>query len=305
MTDLELPFAGVEMGGTKCVCLLATGPGDIREEVRIPTTTPTETLAAIDAVLFRWWSQHGFRAIGVASFGPLELDPASSLHGTLGNTSKPGWTGANLLTGLTPFGVPVGLDTDVNGAALAEGRWGGAQGLDSYTYVTVGTGIGVGSVIQRHTVRGLGHSEAGHLRIPRLAGRNWPGACSFHGDCVEGLASGPAIQAQAGVPAVELPPTDPIWEEVVQALAALMHNLVLTTAPQRILIGGGVIAGQPFLLPLVRQALVETLNGYGVAPAIAEGIDAFVAVPALGTLAGPLGAVALARAAGTRVERPI
>lgn len=300
MTDPKLPFAGVEMGGTKCVCLVATGPDDIRDEVRIPTTSPVETLAAIEAVLVRWQAEHGFRAIGVASFGPLDLDPASPRHGTLVNTPKPGWTGANLLAGLARFGVPVGVDTDVNGAALAEGRWGGARGLDSHTYVTVGTGIGVGSVVRGQTVRGLGHSEAGHLRIPRLGGRHWPGACPFHGDCAEGLASGPAIQAQAGVPAAELPPADPIWEEVVQALAALMHNLVLTTAPQRILIGGGVVAGQPFLLPRLRLALVESLNGYGVAPAIAADIESFVNAPALGTFAGPLGAVALAQAAAAR-----
>lgn len=302
MTDPILLFAGVEMGGTKCVCLLATGPDDIRDEVRIPTTTPAKTLTAIGTVLARWQVEHGFQAIGVASFGPLELDPGSAHHGTLVNTPKPGWTGANLLAGLKRFGVPVGLDTDVNGAALAEGRWGGAQGLDSHTYVTVGTGIGVGSVVRGLTVRGLGHSEAGHLRIPRLAGRTWGGACPFHGDCVEGLACGPAIQAQAGVPAAELPPTDPIWEEVVQALAALLHNLVLTTAPQRILIGGGVVAGQPFLLPRLRQALVESLNGYGAAPAIVADIDSFVAGPALGTFAGPLGAVALAQAVAHSVK---
>ncbi len=296
MTDTGLPFAGVEMGGTKCVCLLATGPDDIRDEVRISTTTPAETLAAIEAVLTRWQAQSGLRAIGVASFGPLDLDPASPLYGTLVNTPKPGWTGANLLAGLTRFGVPVALDTDVNGAALAEGLWGGARGLDSFTYVTVGTGIGVGSIVRGVAVRGLGHSEAGHLRIPRLPGRSWPGACPFHGDCAEGLASGPAIQAQAGRPAVDLPPSDPIWEEVVQALAALMHNLVLTTAPQRILIGGGVVSGQPFLLPRLRRALVDSLNGYGVAPAIAADIDSFVDAPALGTAAGPLGAVALAQA---------
>lgn len=305
MTDTGQLFAGVEMGGTKCVCLLATGPDDIRDTVRIPTTTPAETLAAIEAVLSRWQGAHGFQAIGVASFGPLELDPASPLYGTLVNTPKPGWTGANLLAGLTRFGVPVGLDTDVNGAALAEGRWGGARGLDSFTYVTVGTGIGVGSIVRGLAVRGLGHSEAGHLRIPRLPGRSWPGACPFHGDCAEGLASGPAIQAQAGVPAVELPPGDPIWEEVVQALAALLHNLVLTTAPQRILIGGGVVAGQPFLLPRVRHALVESLHGYGVAPAIAADIDSFVVAPALGTSTGPLGAVAVAQAAGSRASQPI
>lgn len=300
MTDLKLPFAGVEMGGTKCVCLLATGPDDIRDEVRIPTTTPAETLAAIEAVLTGWQAQSGLRAIGVASFGPLDLDPASPAYGTLVNTPKPGWTGANLLAGLTRFGVPVALDTDVNGAALAEGLWGGARGLDSYTYVTVGTGIGVGSIVRGLAVRGLGHSEAGHLRIPRLPGRSWPGVCPFHGDCAEGLASGPAIQAQAGLAAVELPQADPIWEEVVQALAALLHNLVLTTAPQRVLIGGGVVAGQPFLLPRLRRALVDSLNGYGVAPAIAADIDAFVDAPALGISAGPLGAVALAQAVAAR-----
>lgn len=305
MTDPNLLFAGVEMGGTKCVCLLATGSDDIRDEVRIPTTTPAETLAAIESVLARWQVEHGFQAIGVASFGPLELDPGSPHYGTLINTPKPGWTGADLLTGLKRFGVPVGLDTDVNGAALAEGRWGGAQGLDSYTYVTVGTGVGVGSVVRGLTVRGLGHSEAGHLRIPRLAGRAWGGACPFHGDCVEGLACGPAIQAQAGVPAAELPPTDPIWEEVVRALAALLHNLVLTTAPQRILIGGGVVAGQPFLLPRLRQALVESLNGYGASPAIAADVEIFLSGPALGTAAGPLGAIALAKAARPEGARPI
>lgn len=305
MTDPNLLFAGVEMGGTKCVCLLATGPDDIRDEVRIPTTTPAETLAAIEAVLARWQVEQGFQAIGVASFGPLELDPGSPRYGTLVNTPKPGWTGADLLAGLKRFGVPVGLDTDVNGAALAEGRWGGAQGLDSYAYVTVGTGIGVGSMVRGRTVRGLGHSEAGHLRIPRLAGRTWGGACPFHGDCVEGLASGPAIEAQAGVPGADLSPTDPVWEEVVQALAALLHNLFLTTAPQRILIGGGVVAGQPLLLPRLRKALVESLNGYGAGPAIVADIETFLAAPALGTFAGPLGGIALAKATSTAGDQPI
>lgn len=305
MTDPGPLVAGVEMGGTKCVCLLAGGPEDIRDEVRIPTTAPAETLAAIEAALTRWQAEHGFEAIGVAGFGPLELDPASPRYGTLVNTSKPGWSGADLLAGLRRFGMPIGLDTDVNGAALAEGRWGGALGLGSYAYVTVGTGIGVGSVIRGLTVRGLGHSEAGHLRIPVLAGQTRGGMCPFHGDCVEGLASGPAIEARAGVSAADLPPADPVWEEVVQALAALLHNLVLTTAPERILIGGGVVAGQPFLLPRLRRALVESLNGYGVAPDIAAGIDAFVVAPALGTAAGPLGAIALAQAALSATAQPV
>lgn len=293
MADRDRLLAGVELGGTKCVCILASGPEDIREEVVIETTTPDATLSAIRAVLGRW-QRAGFAAVGVASFGPLELDPNAPRYGRIVNTPKPGWSDADVRTPFLAFGVPVGLDTDVNGAALAEGRWGAAHGLESHAYITVGTGIGVGSVVRGRTVRGFGHSEAGHLRIPRMAGETWPGVCPFHGDCVEGLASGPAIRAKAGRPGDQLPPTDPAWDEVVHALGALLHNLVLTTAPQRILIGGGVVGGQPSLLPRVRAALVGSLQGYGVAPALLPMIDEFIAAPGLGARAGPLGAIALA-----------
>lgn len=239
MSGLGPLLAGVELGGTKCLCLLTSGPDDIREQVRIDTTSPRETLAAIEAVLTPWHEEGGLAAIGVASFGPVELDPQAPWYGRIVNTPKAGWSGADVLAPLRRFGVPIAFDTDVNGAALAEGRWGGARGLDSYAYITVGTGIGVGSVVRGRTVRGLGHSEAGHLRIPRLPGETWPGVCPYHGDCVEGLASGPAIQARAGETGDRLGPSHPAWDEVVHALGALLHNLVLTTAPQRILIGGG------------------------------------------------------------------
>lgn len=184
-------------------------------------------------MLARWHEREAFAAIGVASFGPLELDPDAPRYGCIVNTSKAGWSGADVLAPLRGFGAPIGFDTDVNGAALAEGRWGGARGLDSYAYITVGTGVGVGSMVRGRTVRGLGHSEAGHLRIPRLAGETWAGVCPYHGDCVEGLASGPAIQARAGEPGDRLEPSHPAWDEVVHALAALLHNLVLTAAPRR------------------------------------------------------------------------
>lgn len=300
MSDRRPLFAGVELGGTKCICLLASGPDHIREEVRIETTTPNETLAAIQAVLTRWYEDEGFVAIGVASFGPLELAAGRARYGCIVNTSKAGWSGADVLTPLRGFGVPIGFDTDVNGAALAEGRWGGARGLDSHVYITVGTGIGVGSVVRGLTFRGLGHSEAGHMRIPRLAGETWTGVCPFHGDCVEGLASGPAIRAKSGEPGDLLEPSSPVWDEVVHALAALLHNLVLTTAPQRILIGGGVVGGQPFLLPRLRAALVLSLNGYGAAPDIVAQIESFVISPSLADRAGPLGAIALAEDSHSR-----
>ena len=285
---------GIELGGTKCAMMLGTGPDDIRAEARIETVGPHQTMDAIDDLLRQWRDRHGFEAVGVASFGPLDLDPRSPTYGCVVSTPKPGWDGFNILRRARCWAVPVGFDTDVNGAALAEGRWGAARGLGSFAYVTVGTGIGVGSIIDGRSVRGLGHSEAGHLRIPRPPGPAFAGVCPYHGDCVEGLASGPAVLAQAGFPAEQLTRSDPAWEIVVSALAALFHNLVLTTAPQRILVGGGLGMGQPHLLPRIRTALLASLNGYGVSNRIAAEIGDFIVQPGLGHRAGPLGALALA-----------
>lgn len=290
MNDRPL-IAGVELGGTKTICILASGPDDVRDEVRVPTTTPDETLSAVRAVLERWQAEQGFAALGIGSFGPLELDPASPDHGCIVSTPKPGWSGIDVLGLAAGLGTSAALGTDVNGAALAEGRWGAARGLDSWTYVTVGTGIGVGSIVGGRPVRGLGHSEAGHLRVPRLPGDTWPGACPYHGDCAEGLACGPAIRARTGQAAETLSPDDPAWESVVHALAGLFHNLTLTALPQRILMGGGVGAGQAHILHRIRQALKASLNAYGAAARI--DFDTFLQPPGLGDRAGPLGAVAL------------
>ncbi len=289
-------IAGVELGGTKVVCILASGPDDVRDEARIPTTTPMQTLAAVQACLHGWRNAHQFDAVGVGSFGPLQLDEMSSEYGRIGMTPKPGWSGADLLAPLRAFGTPVGLDTDVNGAAIAEGLWGAARGLASWAYVTVGTGVGVGSIVGGRPVRGLGHSEAGHLRVPRLAGHdNFAGCCLFHQDCVEGLASGPAIAARAGAPAETVSPRSDTWDEPVHALAMLCHNLAMTSVPQRILIGGGVGAGQPHLLPRIRKALRDSLGDYAHGAHAAAGMDDYLLAPALGGRAGPLGAIAIGR----------
>lgn len=287
-------LAGIELGGTKCVCILASGPNDIREQVRLDTRGPADTRAAIDAVLARWQAEHGFAAIGFASFGPLQLDKRARNYGFITGTPKPGWSNIDIVSPYARFGVPIGFDTDVNAAALAEGRWGGARGLDSYAYVTVGTGVGVGTIIDGRTVKGLGHSEAGHMHVPRLAGDDWPGLCPHHGDCVEGLASGPAIAARAGRPAGSLPPDHPAWKPVTHAIAMMLHNLVLTAAPERILIGGGVTGGQPHLLPQIRQMMVASLAGYAMAAGLSAWIDDYLVPPLLGDLSGPLGAIALA-----------
>ena len=296
-------YAGVEMGGTKCVCILGSGPNDIRAEEVLPTDDPATTLGAIAQVLERWDTTLGkFEAIGVAAFGPLDLRRDSPTYGRIGTTPKERWRGIDLAGFFSKrFAVPVGFTTDVIGAALAEGRWGAARGLSDYAYITVGTGVGVGMVAAGRPVLGCHHPELGHVRVVRRAGDDWPGSCRFHGDCVEGLASGPAIAARSGRSAVDLPEDSPIWDTVAHALGQLAHILVVSVAPQRILIGGGVLSAQPHLFPRIRSCFATSLNGYLDIPQVTSGLELYIGPPGLGTRAGPLGALALAL--DTDVER--
>ncbi|HSN70754.1 MAG TPA: ROK family protein [Steroidobacteraceae bacterium] len=299
MTAAVRLFAGIELGGTKCVCLLASGPDAIIDDVRIPTVEPAGTLRAIAAIIRDWQRKHSIAALGIASFGPLERNRSSPGYGQMLTTPKPGWSGIDLLAPFGDLGLPVELDTDVNGAALAEARWGAAQGLRDFAYITVGTGIGVGTILDGRPVGQHAHSEAGHMRVGRLPGDDWPGACPFHGDCVEGLASGPAIEARTGRPPESLADDDPVWGVVAHALAALCHNLTLTVVPARILLGGGIALGRPALVMQVQRLLEQSLGRYAQEIVGDRGFDGFVQPARLGQLAGPLGAVALAmRAAG-------
>lgn len=289
MSDAAPLVAGVELGGTKGLCTLASDTGRIVDQHRVNTRDPTATLADVRDVLAGWRGR--FNALGIASFGPLDLDPASPTYGQIVSTPKPGWSGTDLPGAFRDLHVPFALETDVNAAALAEGRWGAARELSSFAYITVGTGIGVGIINRGQTVGGYGHAEAGHLRGPRISGDDWPGACPFHGDCAEGLAAGPSIRAAHG-------PGDvaddwPGWTRVEQALAMLLHNLFLTTQPQRVLMGGGVSEGRPWLLPAVRDRLLASLGGYHTAAALAAD-PGFLRPPGLGDQAGPLGSIALA-----------
>jgi fructokinase len=289
-------LGGVELGGTKCICIVGTGPEDVREQISIPTLEPGTTLQRINSVLDDWRGKWGpIASIGLASFGPLDLRPESPHFGHTTSTVKPGWKGVDILGRIAGHrGVPVAINTDVNGAALAEGRWGAARGLMDYAYITVGTGVGVGLVVGGLSVFGCSHPELGHIRIARLPGDTWPGICQFHGDCVEGLASGPAIAARAGVPGYELPGDSPVWESVIHALSQLLQTLLLATAPRRILIGGGVIERRPELLARIRHSFVKSVNGYLDLEDLTGGTDSYVVAPGLGALAGPLGALALA-----------
>ncbi len=296
MTSASPLLVGVELGGTKCVCILGTGPADIRAQVRVETRDPAATLAEIRAVLDGWSGTHGpFAALGIASFGPLDLRPGSAAYGHITSSAKPGWRDVDVVGSLgAGRGAPVGFDTDVNGAALAEGRWGAAHGLRDFAYITVGTGVGVGLVVGGQLVRGCNHTELGHVRVARRSGDQWQGICPFHGDCVEGLASGPAIAARAGRPAAQVPAEDPAWEPVVDALGQLLHTLVFATAPCRILVGGGVAEGHPELHARLRRRLSESVNGFVDLEDITGGLERFIVRPGLGALAGPLGALALA-----------
>ena len=295
MSENEAPLvAGVELGGTKVNCILGRGPDAIEEEVRIPTTGPAETLAAVDAVLDRW---RGFAAVGIASFGPLSCDRGAADWGSLTVTTKPGWTHVDIARRWERrYGVPVGFHTDVVGAALAEARWGAAAGLTDMAYVTVGTGIGVGMIAGGRPLDGLTHQELGHIRPARLPGDDWIGVCPFHGGCYEGLASGPAIAARSGAKAETLAPDDPAWDGVVHALGQMLHLLVLTGVPRRVVFGGGVMVGMPHLYPRMREAMLKSLGGFSLLPEVAIA-DSFVVPAALGGRAGPLGAILLGQQA--------
>ncbi|MFG3529915.1 ROK family protein [Streptomyces sp. NPDC047917] len=291
-------LGSIESGGTKFVCLVGSAPDRIEAETRFPTGEPGPTLARAIAFFQETAAATGpLDAIGIASFGPLELRPGHAKFGHLAATPKPGWTGVDVAGPVAAaLGVPVGIDTDVNGAALGEGRWGAARGLDTYVYLTVGTGIGGGAVIGGKVVSGLIHTEMGHLAVPRIAGDAFRGSCPFHEDCWEGLAGGEAMSIRWGSPAEEL--TGDTLREALRLeaayLAAGLRNIVYTVAPQRIVIGGG-ITELPGLFPLLRAELTATLAGY---PGLPEHAAEYFVVPArLGRLAGPAGGLVLAAGA--------
>ncbi|WP_338425892.1 ROK family protein [Sphingopyxis kveilinensis] len=283
-------IAGLELGGTKCVAILASGPEGVRDGRTIPTTDSAETLARLEAILDGW----AFDAIGIASFGPLDLDRSSADFGSVCRTPKPGWSGADLVNRFSQrYAKPLAIQTDVVGAALAESRWGKAQGLSSHCYITVGTGVGVGLISGGQPVQGYAHGEAGHMRVARAKGDTFEGACPFHGDCIEGLLSGPALKRRFGRPGEALPDGAAEWDLFVADLAAFLHNLVAVASPERISIGGGVIADRPFLFARLREKLSASLNGYGTYPAYMADDCERIGPPGLGAQTGPLGAVAV------------
>lgn len=290
-------YAGIEAGGTKVVCAVGTGPDDLADPMSVPTTTPDATLTAVvDYVR----AHPDVTAVGVASFGPVDLREGSPDYGTITSTPKPGWRGTNVVGRLrSAVDLPVGFDTDVNGAALGEHRWGAARGLDTFVYVTVGTGIGAGGMAGGQLLHGALHPEMGHLDVRRHPDDRHPGSCPFHGDCLEGLASGPALAARWGRPATALGAD---LQRAVGMEAHYLAQLVLAVtyvlSPQRVVVGGGV-AALPGLLAATRERVAARLAGY-LDSAEVRAPDSYVVAPALGDRSGVLGAIALAeRAART------
>ena len=267
---------------------------ELLEQVSIPTEKPTKTIPA----MIEWFRDKKIAALGIGSFGPVDLREDSPTYGWITKTPKPGWSNIPLLTSLKDaLGVPALIDTDVNAAALAEWKLGAARGLDSCVYVTVGTGIGAGLVIGGKLVHGLVHPELGHMLLRQEPEDPTPvGFCPYHQGCLEGLASGPSIEKRWGKKGYELPPEHEAWQLEAAYLAQMCMNAICAFSPERIILGGGVMQ-QKHLFPLIRRKTQELLNGYVQASAILEDIDTYIVEPGLGTKSGATGALLLARQA--------
>ena len=287
-------YGALEAGGTKMVLAIMDENGNTLRQTAIPTKTPDETMPEMLA----FFSAQPISALGIGGFGPLNLDQSSADYGCIMETPKLPWRHYPLLPVFREkLGVPVGLDTDVNAAAIAEARLGAAKGKKSCLYVTVGTGIGGGVMIHGKPVHGLMHPEIGHISVSPVPDDPMPrGICPYHPHCLEGLASGPSIEKRWGISAKELPERHPAWEIESAYLAQLCANAMLTFSPEMIILGGGVMQ-QKFLLPMIREKTVRLLNGYVAHPAVADGLNHYIVAPGLDTKSGITGAYLLAREA--------
>ena len=277
-------FAGIEAGGSKFACAIGSTPDDL-EAIEIPTTTPQETIGKV-AEFFQ--SREPLTSLGIASFGPIDPNPQSATFGYITSTPKLAWRNFDFAgTMRDRLHVPVAFDTDVNAAALAESRWGAAQGLKTFLYVTAGTGLGGGAMVHGRLLHGRQHPEMGHVRVPHDRDRDpFPGNCPYHGDCLEGLIAAPALEARCGQSPHQLASDHPVWDLFIIYLALGLSNWVCTLSPEKVILGGGIMQRKE-LFPRLRSRLAELLNGYIDLPDLVP--------PRLGSHAGVLGAIALAQ----------
>ncbi|KAA8786149.1 fructokinase [Paenibacillus sp. 4624] len=282
-------IGAIEAGGTKFVCGIGNEQGHLEDWCSFPTEHPETTLAKVRD----YFRGKGVAAIGIGSFGPLDLQPDSPSYGCITTTPKPGWSNCNVVGILKrEFGLPIGWDTDVNAAALGEVTWGAAQGLDNCVYYTIGTGVGVGLIAGGKRVHGLLHPEGGHIRTRRHPHDHFVGLCNYHGDCLEGLAAGPAIEARWERPGSELPTDHLAWEIESFYIAESITTSILLHSPQKVILGGGVMQ-QTHLFPMIRERVVQNINGYVKASELLQNIDRYIVQPGLGQQAGLYGALVL------------
>jgi len=294
MTTTKL-YGGIEAGGTKFVCSVASGPDNIVQEVRFPTTTPEETLRRSIQFFEPFVSNRQINAIGVGCFGPLDLNPKSATFGYITATPKPHWSNTDV-RGILKRGLnaAIGFDSDVNVAAFGEYTWGASRGYDPSLYLTIGTGVGGGYLINGKSLIGLLNLEMGHIRIPHNRELDpFQGSCPFHEDCFEGLASGPAIEKRLGVSGATVPESDPFWDIEAEYIASALMNYILTLSPKKIILGGGVMQRE-FLFAKVRPRVLALLNGYVASKSVLETIDQYIVPPGLGNQSGSMGAIAMA-----------
>lgn len=295
MNNIQL-FGGIEAGGTKIICVIGSGPENLVDQIRIETTTPDETFQKIIRFFQPYTTSGKIKSLGIGCFGPLDLNPDSPTYGFIASTPKLRWRNTDVRGRIQrALNVNVAIDTDVNAAALGEFRWGASRGLDPSLYLTIGTGIGGGFIKDGRPLIGLFHPEMGHIRIPHDWKRDpFPGQCPFHGDCFEGLACGPAIEKRFGARGEKLSDADSFWELEAEYIALALNNFIVTLAPKRIILGGGIMS-RTFLFPIIRRKVLETLNGYIEIESLLKNIDKYIVPPALGNQSGSLGAIALAQ----------
>ena len=286
-----MKLGAIEAGGTKFVCGIGNEHGEISDRISFPTTTPEETIANVVA----YFSDKSIDALGIGSFGPVDLDKNSPTYGYVTTTPKPHWGQYDFLGNVKKhLNVPIGFDTDVNAAALGEAEWGAAKGLDSCLYITVGTGVGAGAIVEGNMLHGMLHPEMGHIMITRHPEDEYAGFCPYHGDCLEGMVAGPALERRWGKKGHELASIDKVWEIEGYYLAQALVNFIYILSPKKIIMGGGVMK-QLQLFPIIRREVQRMLNGYVQTPQILSGIDGYIVPPGLGDNAGLSGALVIAK----------
>ena len=281
-------LGALEAGGTKMVCAIGNENGEILERISIPTETPDITMPK----LISYFADKEIEALGIGCFGPIDLNRDSDTYGYITTTPKLAWKNYNIVKAFQDaLKVPVGFDTDVNGSALGEATWGITKGLENSMYITIGTGIGTGIITNGKLLHGMLHPEGGHLLLSRHPKDSFEGTCPYHKTCLEGLASGPAIEARWGEKGTELAERREVWELEAYYIAQALVDYIMVISPQRIVIGGGVMH-QEHLMPLIREEVKRQLAGYIDTKELLN-MDQYVVLPSLNDNQGIMGALKL------------